>query len=98
MAQRARRRALTAVPHLSLARTAGTVVVVTTLAGEVGIDVERRTDRVFVGFDEVVLAADEARGVDDEARLRTWVRKEAVAQGRRTRARRRPAQPRARAR
>ncbi|KQY44579.1 hypothetical protein ASD18_13850 [Cellulomonas sp. Root137] len=68
----------TAVPHLSLARTAGTVVVVTTRTDEVGIDVERRTDHVFDGFDEVVLAADEARGVDDEARLRTWVRKEAV--------------------
>ncbi len=53
-------------------------MVATTLAAEVGIDVERRTDRVFVGFDDVVLAATESRAVDDEARLRTWVRKEAV--------------------
>lgn len=68
----------TPVPHVSLARTAGTVVVATTLAGEVGIDVERRIERMFVGFDDVVLAAAEARAVDDEARLRTWVRKEAV--------------------
>jgi 4'-phosphopantetheinyl transferase len=66
------------LPHLSLARTAGTVVVATTLADEVGIDVERRTERVFDGFDDVVLGADEARPVDDAARLRTWVRKEAV--------------------
>lgn len=68
----------TAPPHLSLSRTAGTVVVATTRADEVGIDVERPTGRVFDGFDDVVLGADEARAVDGEAQLRTWVRKEAV--------------------
>ncbi|MBO3103272.1 4'-phosphopantetheinyl transferase family protein [Cellulomonas fengjieae] len=68
----------TPTPHLSLARTTGLVVVATTRAGAVGIDVERRADRVFDGFDDVVLAGTEARPVDDEARLRTWTRKEAL--------------------
>ena len=71
----------TAAPHLSLARSSTVVVVATSRVGHVGVDVERRSGRLFAGFDDVALAPAEvalhAPG-DAPARLRTWVRKEAV--------------------
>ncbi|HWJ85083.1 MAG TPA: 4'-phosphopantetheinyl transferase superfamily protein [Cellulomonas sp.] len=67
----------TAGVHLSITRAPGLVAVAVSTTGPVGIDVERRTDQVFAGFDDVVLAPTE-RADDAEDRLRTWVRKEAV--------------------
>ncbi len=81
------------VPRVSVSHAGAVVAVAVTDAGPVGIDTEPVTGAVFAGFDDVALAgsevqalrADAGRGTeaDDsslpaEARLRLWVRKEAV--------------------
>ena len=65
------------VPHVSLSRAAGIVVVALTPAGPVGVDVQRRGDAGFDGFDEVALHAAE-RVSDPVERTVTWVRKESL--------------------
>lgn len=62
---------------LSVARTAGHVVVATVLDAAVGIDVER-LDTAVDRLEDVALGPYDARPVDAAGLLRTWVRKEAV--------------------
>ena len=64
-------------PFVSLARCEDMTVVAWSLAGPVGVDVERRRAAGFDGFPGVVLhPAERARGVGQ--RTRTWVRKESL--------------------
>ena len=66
---------------VSLSRTPGHVVAAASTAGPVGVDVERVTDHLFDGFDDVALSASESAALapgDVRARLRAWVRKEAA--------------------
>ena len=67
----------TPVPHVSLSRAAGIVVVALTTAGPVGVDVERLGDADFNGFDEVALHVSESVSGPVE-RTVTWVRKESL--------------------
>ena len=72
-------------PYFSLAHSAGRVVVVTSFAGPVGIDVEAIGNTGFAGFDDLALTDHERRSLhalpsSDQARNRAtyWTRKEAV--------------------
>ena len=64
-------------PHVSLSRAGALVVVAVTDAGPVGVDVELAGAASFSGFELVALHPAE-RADDDEARTRTWVRKESL--------------------
>jgi 4'-phosphopantetheinyl transferase len=71
--------------HLSVAHAGDVVVAAVTLAGRVGVDVERVAGTGFEGFDDAVLTVRERahvrqlRAADRAAwRARTWTRKEAL--------------------
>jgi 4'-phosphopantetheinyl transferase len=73
--------AISAMPHVSVAHADDVVVVAVTAAGPVGVDVEPVDAAQFDGFDAVALSQVEraAQGLREPgARVRTWVRKEAV--------------------
>ncbi len=65
------------VPHVSLSRASGIVVVALTAAGPVGVDVEREAGASFDGFDDMALHASECADGPVE-RTATWVRKESL--------------------
>jgi 4'-phosphopantetheinyl transferase len=65
------------VPHVSLSRAPGIVVVALTLAGQVGVDVEPAGGVAFDGFDDVVLHPSEQAGGPVEQAV-MWVRKESL--------------------
>lgn len=67
----------TAGAHVSITRGTGVVAVAVSTVGPVGIDLERRRDELWPGFDDVALSTDE-HVASAEDRLRAWVRKEAV--------------------